>query len=47
MRTMIYSIGLLMLIGVAGYIERGWFDLLGLGAMAVLVIPIVRALRSE
>lgn len=47
MKTIIYSAGLLMLIGIAGYIERGWFDWLGLGALATLVIPIVKGLRSE
>lgn len=40
-------IGLLVMIGLAGMLERGWFDWMGLGAMAMLVIPIVIALRSE
>lgn len=44
---MVMIIGLLMMIGLAGKIDRGWFDWLGLGAMAMLVIPIVIALRSE
>ena len=40
-------IGLLVMIGLAGMLERGLFDWMGLGAMAMLVIPIVIALRSE
>lgn len=47
MKTVMVIIGLLVMIGLAGMIDRGWFDWLGLGAMAMLVIPIVVALRSE
>lgn len=47
MKTVMMIIGLLVMIGLAGMIDRGWFDWLGLGAMAMLVIPIVIALRSE
>ena len=43
--TMIYVVGFLVLIGVMGYLDRGYFDFLGLGALAMLVIPIVVALR--
>ena len=45
MRTMLYVAGLLGLIGVMGYLDRGYFDFLGLGALAMLVIPIVVTIR--
>lgn len=38
-------IGLLVMIGLAGMLERGWFDWMGLGTIAMLVIPIVITLR--
>lgn len=47
MKTTLWIIGILALIGGLGYLDRGWFDLLGLGAMALLVVPIVIAVRSE
>lgn len=45
--TLMIIVGLLLLIGVMGMIERGWFDWLGLLAMASLVVPIVITLRKE
>ncbi len=45
MRTLIYAAGLLGLIGIMGYLDRGYFDFLGLGAMALLVIPIIETIR--
>lgn len=47
MKTTLWIIGILVLIGGLGYLDRGWFDFLGLGAMALLVVPIVIAVRSE
>lgn len=47
MKTTLWIIGILALIGGLGYVNRGWFDFLGLGAMALLVVPIVIAVRSE
>ena len=45
MRTFIYAAGLLGLTGIMGYLDRRYFDFLSLGALALLVIPIIETIR--
>ncbi len=47
MKTILYTCGVLTIIGALGYLDRGFVDFLGLGALAMLLVPIVIALRSE
>ena len=47
MRTALIIIGLIILIAVGGYVERGWIDFYGTGALALLLIPTIIALRGE
>lgn len=41
------AIAILALIGAIGYLDRGFVDWLGLGAIAVLLIPILIALKES
>lgn len=47
MKTALWTIGILGIIGVLGYIERGWFDYKGLAVIGLLLVPTIIALRSE
>ena len=47
MKTIKWIAGITLLIGVLGYLDRGWFDIKGLLAITLLISPIVIALRSE
>lgn len=46
MRYWISFVGIMLLIGIGGMAERGYFDTLGLLAMCALAIPVAKVLKG-
>ena len=46
MRYWIGFIGIMALVAIAGAVERGYFDYLGLATLCVLAVPVAKVLKG-